>query len=164
MRDAHERQAIGLLEGGVDVLLIETQFDLLGCKAALNGCRRAMATVGREVPIQERFFLGGDASLRGFVQNEVGEPAGGNAFLVVSFEPRLRVFGPVAVAAFVDAGQVVPHYSRWKTYDMRVTPGAGLRVKTPIGPLRLDVGVPVDSRSREDGEGPEVHFSVGYPF
>ncbi|MFZ6005498.1 MAG: methionine synthase [Actinomycetota bacterium] len=52
LRDAYEVQALGLLEGGVDVLLIETQFDLLGAKAAMIGCRRAMATVGRQVPLQ----------------------------------------------------------------------------------------------------------------
>ncbi len=52
LRDAYEVQAAALLEGGVDVLLIETQFDLLGAKAAMIGCRRAMASVGREVPIQ----------------------------------------------------------------------------------------------------------------
>ncbi|MET0727297.1 MAG: methionine synthase [Acidimicrobiales bacterium] len=52
LRDAYEVQAQGLIEGGVDVLLVETQFDLLGAKAAMIGCRRAMARVGREVPIQ----------------------------------------------------------------------------------------------------------------
>ena len=50
LRDAYEVQAHGLLEGGVDLLLIETQFDLLGLKAAMIGSRRAMAAVGREVP------------------------------------------------------------------------------------------------------------------
>ena len=43
LRDAYEEQARGLLEGGVDVLLVETQFDLLGAKAGMIGCRRAMA-------------------------------------------------------------------------------------------------------------------------
>jgi 5-methyltetrahydrofolate--homocysteine methyltransferase len=52
LRDAYEVQAHGLIEGGVDVLLVETQFDLLGAKAAMIGCRRAMAALGREVPIQ----------------------------------------------------------------------------------------------------------------
>ena len=52
LRDAYEVQAAGLLEGGVDLLIIETQFDLLGLKAAVIGARRAMAAVGREVPIQ----------------------------------------------------------------------------------------------------------------
>src|SRR3954463_6793156 len=52
VRDDYEVQAHGLLEGGVDVLLVETQYDLLGAKAGIIACRRAMATVGREVPIQ----------------------------------------------------------------------------------------------------------------
>jgi 5-methyltetrahydrofolate--homocysteine methyltransferase len=52
LRDAYEVQARGLLEGGVDLFLVETQFDLLGAKAALIGCRRAMAAEGRDVPIQ----------------------------------------------------------------------------------------------------------------
>ncbi|HEX4867831.1 MAG TPA: methionine synthase [Acidimicrobiales bacterium] len=52
LRDAYEVQARGLLEGGVDLFLVETQFDLLGAKAAMIGCRRAMAAEGREVPIQ----------------------------------------------------------------------------------------------------------------
>jgi 5-methyltetrahydrofolate--homocysteine methyltransferase len=52
LRDAYQVQAAGLLEGGVDLFLIETQFDLLGAKAAMIGCRRAMATAGREVPLQ----------------------------------------------------------------------------------------------------------------
>jgi len=52
MRDAYEVQARGLLDGGVDLFLIETVFDLLQAKTAIVGCRRAMAAVGRHVPIQ----------------------------------------------------------------------------------------------------------------
>ena len=52
LRDAFEVQARGLLDGGVDLFMIETQYDLLGAKAAINGCRRAMAAVGRIVPLQ----------------------------------------------------------------------------------------------------------------
>ncbi|HEX4902011.1 MAG TPA: methionine synthase, partial [Acidimicrobiales bacterium] len=57
LRDQYEVQARGLLEGGVDLFLIETQYDLLGLKAAVNGCRRAMAAVGREVPIQAQVTI-----------------------------------------------------------------------------------------------------------
>ena len=57
LRDAYEVQARGLLEGGVDLLLVETQFDLLGAKAGIVGCRRAMAQVGREVPIQAQVTM-----------------------------------------------------------------------------------------------------------
>jgi 5-methyltetrahydrofolate--homocysteine methyltransferase len=45
-------QATGLLEGGVDLVIVETVFDLLQAKAALIGCRRAMAATGRQVPLQ----------------------------------------------------------------------------------------------------------------
>ncbi|MCX7621803.1 MAG: homocysteine S-methyltransferase family protein, partial [Acidimicrobiales bacterium] len=52
LRDIYEVQARGLLEGGVDLFIIETQFDLLGLKAAVIGCRRAMRVLGREIPLQ----------------------------------------------------------------------------------------------------------------
>ncbi|MCH7788719.1 MAG: methionine synthase, partial [Acidobacteria bacterium] len=57
LRDAYEQQATALLEGGVDLLLVETMFDLLGIKAAMNGCRAAMAKAGREVPIQTQVTI-----------------------------------------------------------------------------------------------------------
>jgi len=52
LRDGYEEAARGLLEGGVDVLLVETCQDLLQIKAAVIACRRAMASAGREVPLQ----------------------------------------------------------------------------------------------------------------
>ncbi len=52
LRDAYEVQARGLLEGGVDLFIIETMYDLLGTKAAMIAARQAMAKVGREVPLQ----------------------------------------------------------------------------------------------------------------
>jgi 5-methyltetrahydrofolate--homocysteine methyltransferase len=52
LRDMYVEQCRGLLDGGVDLILIETQFDLLGAKAALVGARRAMEATGVEVPLQ----------------------------------------------------------------------------------------------------------------
>ncbi len=52
MRDGYQTQVHGLLDGGVDLILIETVFDLLQAKAAIVGARRAMAAAGRQVPIQ----------------------------------------------------------------------------------------------------------------
>jgi len=57
LRDAYEVQARGLLEGGVDLFLIETQFDLLGLKAAVIACQRAMKAEGRQVPIQAQVTI-----------------------------------------------------------------------------------------------------------
>jgi 5-methyltetrahydrofolate--homocysteine methyltransferase len=52
LADAYEVAAAGLLDGGVDLFIIETQFDLLGAKAAVEGARRAMASRSIEVPVQ----------------------------------------------------------------------------------------------------------------
>ena len=52
VRDAYEVQARGLLDGGVDLLIVETQYDLLAAKAGLIAARRAMDAVGRQVPLQ----------------------------------------------------------------------------------------------------------------
>ena len=52
LRDAYEPLAFGLLEGGVDLFIIETMYDLLTVKAAVAACRRAMARAGRQVPLQ----------------------------------------------------------------------------------------------------------------
>ncbi len=57
LRDAYEVQTRGLLSGGVDLVIIETQFDLLGVKAAMVGARRAMAVAGRQVPLQVQVTL-----------------------------------------------------------------------------------------------------------
>src|SRR5712691_5063877 len=51
LRDGYQTQVEGLLAGGVDVLLVETVYDLLQGKAALVACRNAMAVAGREVPL-----------------------------------------------------------------------------------------------------------------
>lgn len=52
LRNAYQVEAAGLIDGGADLLIVETQFDLLGAKAAINGARQAMAEVGRNLPIQ----------------------------------------------------------------------------------------------------------------
>ena len=52
LRDLYHEQALGLLEGGIDLFIIETQFDLLGAKAAMNGCRAAMRELDQDVPLQ----------------------------------------------------------------------------------------------------------------
>ncbi len=57
LRDAYEEQAAALLEGGVDLILVETVFDLLQAKAAINGARQAMRAAGRRVPIQTQVTI-----------------------------------------------------------------------------------------------------------
>ena len=55
--DAYQIEASGLIDGGVDLIIVETQFDLLGAKAAIEGARRAMAASGTELPIQAQVTI-----------------------------------------------------------------------------------------------------------
>ena len=73
LRDAYEEQASGLLVGGVDLFLIETCMDLLQVKAAMIGCRRAMAAEGREVPMQVQVTM--ETTGRMLVGSEIGAAA-----------------------------------------------------------------------------------------
>ncbi len=57
LRDSYQIQAEGLIDGGVDLILIETVFDLLSAKAAIIAARRAMAKIGRQVPIQTQVTM-----------------------------------------------------------------------------------------------------------
>lgn len=70
LRDAYEEQARGLLDGGVDLFLIETCMDLLQIKAAMQGCRAAMKNVGRNVPIQVQVTM--ETTGRMLVGTEIG--------------------------------------------------------------------------------------------
>ncbi|MDX1661051.1 MAG: methionine synthase [Gemmatimonadota bacterium] len=55
--DVFEEQATGLIEGGVDVLVIETAQDMLEVKASITGCRKAMAASGKDLPLQVQVTL-----------------------------------------------------------------------------------------------------------
>src|SRR3954454_13471790 len=70
LRDVYEEQARGLLDGGVDLLLIETCYDLLQAKAAMIGGRRAMAATGRTVPIQTQVTI--ETTGRMLLGSEIG--------------------------------------------------------------------------------------------
>lgn len=120
----------------------------------------------RFVPPEERFYGGGASSVRGFSQNELGplvrvlersldtlvngdtsfvtdsvirtSPSGGEAVLVANAEYRFALSRRLTAALFVDAGQVFDREG--DNPGLQVTPGAGLRLSSPIGPIRLDVG------------------------
>ena len=70
LRDAYEVQARGLLQGGVDLLLVETCYDLLQLKAAVVGARKAMAAIGRTVPLQMQVTM--ELTGRMLVGSEIG--------------------------------------------------------------------------------------------
>ncbi len=120
-----------------------------------------------DLPIVERFFLGGRNTVRGYEQDtlgpqgEDGTPTGGNAFLMSNVELRNYVGKGFSLVGFVDGGNV---WKRASVVDLtlRYTAGLGIRYKTPVGPIRIDYGHKLDKREGEsDGE---VHFSIGHAF
>ncbi len=99
------------------------------------------------IPISERYFSGGASSLRGFktdtagpVDPTTGQPTGGNALIVGNFELRFPLLKPFSLACFYDTGNVFAEVSSIRLSGFSHTAGLGFRVKTPLGPLRLDYG------------------------
>ncbi len=118
LRDAYEVQARGLLEGGVDVLLVETQYDLLGAKAAMIACRRAMAAVGRDVPIQVQVTI--ELTGRMLPGTEIG------AALTVLDAMRPDVIGLNCATGPGEMGEHVRYLSQHARMPIAVLPNAGL--------------------------------------
>src|SRR3954453_18497921 len=115
---APEVQARGLLEGGVDLLLIETVFDLLQAKAALIACRRAMAAVGREVPIQLQVTM--ETTGRMLVGTEIG------AALTALIALRPDVFGLNCATGPVEMSEHLRHLAQYCPIPISCLPNAGL--------------------------------------
>ena len=102
-----------------------------------------------DLPASERFFAGGPTSVRGFsldrLVNEqtvtpTGFPTGGDSVVIFNTELRVALFGQLQAAGFVDAGNVFPRASDLDFTDLRPTPGFGLIYRSPVGPIRVDLG------------------------
>jgi outer membrane protein assembly factor BamA len=129
-----------------------------------------------DLPFSARYFLGGSTSVRGWGRYEIspldssGLPVGGRTLFEMSSELRFPVRGPLSAVAFVDAGVVGATTSTYDFGDLRYAVGPGLRYRTPIGPVRVDVGMQLNPIPGLVVNGtPEtrhwrVHFSIGHAF
>jgi outer membrane translocation and assembly module TamA len=79
-----------------------------------------------------------------------------------SFELRFPLFGDFGAVLFVDFGNVFRSSFTYRLGDLRYAVGPGLRYNTPVGPVRLDVGIIVDRRADEDFG--RIEFSIGQAF
>jgi outer membrane protein insertion porin family len=148
----------GFVQGATYQLLTA---DMLVAVSARIGLARTFGEEQLLVPKPDRFFAGGDYSLRGFGVDEV-RPDGGNALLLGGVELRRHVAGAFWGAAFAEAGNVYPLVSDMSLDDLRYTAGLGLRYKSAVGPLRFDWGYKLN---RRPGERPyHLHFTIGHAF
>ncbi|HXL98186.1 MAG TPA: BamA/TamA family outer membrane protein [Steroidobacteraceae bacterium] len=128
------------------------------------------------LPPDQRFYGGGSATIRGYQYQSVGPtfpkpagapasftpiPTGGTDLVAAGIEFRQRLWSNFGTAVFVDAGKVTadPHPFEGRP---SVGYGAGLRYYTPIGPIRLDVALPV--RRLPAGDALEVYVGLGQAF
>ncbi len=118
LRDAYEEQAAGLLEGGVDLFLVETCIDLLQAKAAIIGCRRAMHAAGRQVPLQVQVSM--ETTGRMLVGTEIG------AALVALAAMKPDVLGINCATGPAEMQEHLRYLSQHSPLPISVLPNAGL--------------------------------------
>jgi len=125
-----------------------------------------------EVPLFDRFFIGGSRSVRGFRNRDIGpvdinnEPLGGDTMAYQNFELTFPIMDRVRGAVFNDIGFLDArsfHYTdAWPELNMAA--GVGLRLNLPIGPLRLDYGLPYKDQGYNHNNTGKFSFDVGYQF
>ncbi len=135
--------------------------------------RLVVATMGGAtrdaIPADERYYAGGGGSIRGYPYQSVGpltddaEPLGGKSITLLSTEIRWRWTRTLGLVAFGDGGMVYTDSDAGDWSDWLWGAGLGLRYFTPIGPLRLDVAVPLDRRSEID-DAFQFYISLGQAF
>jgi outer membrane protein insertion porin family len=123
---------------------------------------------GDRVPIFDRLFLGGANDLRGFNYRDVGpkdengEPLGGKTLARLTIEYTFPIVERLRGAVFYDVGMVsADSYDFGGDFNSDV--GIGVRIDLPIGPIRLDYGIPVQSDRWNDSSG-RFNFNIGYQF
>jgi translocation and assembly module TamA len=149
-------------QGGPRVTYARIQADAsayfpVGRKLVLAGRTRVGAIPGTDIANiapSRRFYAGGGGSVRGYGYQEIGprdlanDPSGGRSLLEFSLEARVGTGlfgGALQLVPFIDAGSVSASVT--PTFrDMRYGAGLGLRYKTGFGPIRLDIGTPLNRR------------------
>ena len=118
LRDHYQVAGEALLEGGVDLFILETHFDLLAVKAAVIGVRRAMAKVGREVPIQAQVTM--ELTGRMLVGTEIGAA-------LASIDPlKVDIIGLNCATGPTEMGEHIRHLSQHSRVPISCLPNAGL--------------------------------------
>lgn len=122
-----------------------------------------------EMPADLRFYAGGGGSVRGFAYQYAGPvkgntPLGGLSTLTFSLELRFKITESIGLVPFLDGGTVyldtVPDFGSQKLY---YGTGLGLRYYTAIGPIRLDVAMPINWREGVDSRY-QIYVSIGQAF
>lgn len=120
----------------------------------------------QDIAPSRRFYAGGGASVRGYSYQSIGprdannDPIGGRSLVELSLEARYR-FGSFGIVPFIDAGaiynDVFPDFS-----DLRFGAGLGARYYSSFGPIRIDIGTPINPQPGDPWIA--VYVSLGQAF
>ena len=128
-----------------------------------------------DLPASERFLAGGDTTVRGYALDTLGTPLtldqngfalGGDGLVVFNLELRAPVWKALEGAGFFDAGNVFQHASDIDPRELKGAVGFGLRYKSPVGPLRIDLGFKLHRDVIAGVREPltALHISLGQAF
>ena len=118
------------------------------------------------IPVEDRFYSGGSYSIRGWRRAQLGpkrdsgSPFGGKSIFESNIEIRYPLFWRLNVVGFFEGGNVWRQSYSYRLNELSYAAGTGLRIDTPVGPVRFDVGFPVWNEKRS----PEFFISVGQAF
>lgn len=134
-------------------------------------------------PIDLRYYLGGANSVRGWGLKRLsprsikdcgpgvpdyscgGIPIGGLTSVLANAEIRWRAFDPIILATFVDAGDVRLEEATYRLDELYYSSGLGLRVDSPVGLIRADVGIRINDPPRFGNESRwAIHLGLGDSF
>ncbi|MGB3210988.1 MAG: autotransporter assembly complex family protein [Desulforhopalus sp.] len=160
------------IHGGLESPLTEVTFlsTNIGARAVLPLTERSRLLVRGELgaiqagtfsdlPPSQRFFAGGDQSVRGYgyqdlsPQNSAGDAIGGQYLAVASIEADYLFYKNFGAAAFFDAGNATDDFMA----SLKKGVGVGLRYRSPVGMIRFDVARPLD----DSADSFRVHISIG---
>ncbi len=125
-----------------------------------------------QIPILERFYLGGASTVRGYQEqllgpvryDENGNPTaiGGKLMVLGNIELRIPLFWLFWAEVFTDMGNVWLKNTNFNFTDIKTTSGAGLAIVTPLGPIRFDYGI--KHRVEKHESRGEFHISISFAF
>lgn len=139
---------VGFYGRYIPIKFMDSSFFIKGTMGSIGGYS------GHEVPITEKFYVGGLNSIRGFRYGEAGpmdendEPIGAKNEMYFNFEWIFPLYKPAGVKGvlFFDTGA---GFDSWSSLRMRTAAGAGIRWFSPLGPIRLEFGFNLNPKENE---------------
>ena len=160
---------INVISGSIYRPITKDRSFVIAAKATLGSIVGASE---HSIPPSEKFYAGSDNLLRGYhyltvspLKEENGhlKPIGGRSMMIYSLEARWRACEKIGLVLFYDFGNVYRSTFPEINHKILQSAGIGFRYYTPVGPLRLDLAIPLNRRHHFDGPF-QLYFSIGQAF